>query len=32
MKYEEGADATYYTSTFSVEIPASLTLPDGQRK
>jgi len=23
MKYEEGADATYYTSTFSVEIPAS---------
>ena len=29
MKYEEGADATYYTSTFSVEIPASQTLPDG---
>jgi len=23
MKYEEGADATYYTSTFSIEIPAT---------
>jgi len=23
MKYEEGADATYYTSNFSVEIPAT---------
>ena len=29
MKYEEGADATYYTSNFSVEVPASQTLPDG---
>ena len=29
MKYEEGADATYYTSTMSTSIPASETLPDG---
>ena len=29
MKYEEGADATYYTSTMSTSISASETLPDG---
>ncbi len=29
MKYEEGADATYYTSTMHTSIPASKTLPDG---
>ena len=29
MKYEEGADATYYTSNMSTSIPASETLPDG---
>ena len=29
MKYEEGADATYYTSSFNTSIPASETLPDG---
>ena len=29
MKYEEGADATYYTSNFNTVIPASETLPDG---
>ena len=29
MQYEEGADATYYTSTFNTTIPASETLPDG---
>jgi len=29
MKYEEGADATYYTSSFRTSIPASETLPDG---
>ena len=29
MKYEEGANATYYTSSFSTSIPASETLPDG---
>jgi hypothetical protein len=29
MKYEEGADATYYTSNFNTSIPASETLPDG---
>ena len=29
MKYEEGADATYYTSTMSTSILASETLPDG---
>jgi len=23
MKYEEGADATYYTSTFSINLPAN---------
>ncbi len=29
MKYEEGADATYYTSSMITSIPASETLPDG---
>jgi pterin-4a-carbinolamine dehydratase len=29
MQYEDGADATYYTSTFNTTIPASETLPDG---
>ena len=29
MKYEEGADATYYASSFFTSIPASETLPDG---
>jgi len=29
MQYEEGADATYYTSNMQTTIPASETLPDG---
>ena len=29
MQYEEGADATYYTSNMHTTIPASETLPDG---
>ena len=30
MKYEEGADATYYTSSFSITIPASYVDPQGE--
>jgi len=29
MKYEEGADATYYTSSYPITIPASFEGPDG---
>ena len=30
MKYEEGADATYYTSNFNTSIPASYVDPQGE--
>ena len=30
MKYEEGADATYYTSSFHTSIPASYVDPQGE--
>ena len=30
MQYEEGADATYYTSSFSISIPASYVDSQGE--
>ena len=30
MQYEEGADATYYTSSFSISIPASYVDAQGE--